>query len=399
AAHWYCPPNIPEHQFKAEIQGHFSITQEGKKLPNYSARSNYDDYAIGDGQGNRDGRLGIKLGQVEGLQMIEAFRSEPEPEPDEEPDSIEESDDQEVEAMRIPATYLQAEEQEEQEEQAKNTTDKPDDEPQEAMTEPTQKAALKRPGIYADDLDLMNELMLKRNVTGTPAEVFRALLETFITETSTTQKQHIETVGEVAQTLNWFTDRINRLEQERDQLRQERDRFQAHQGEKHDDGEEVAQLKAQNEQLEEELQQITSLKARNTQLEEELQQTKAQLNGIQQLLGGKPQPVTVESPAPTTSPVMATTSPDQTLDVEKSSTKQRSRAESTDKIADVIDAIIKWNTAQERSEMRLRISFPSVKSLALLMGAGYQPAMNFVYLILLGVHNLFDGWLIASAHE
>ncbi|MEO1211853.1 MAG: protelomerase family protein, partial [Cyanobacteria bacterium J06638_20] len=47
AAHWYCPPNIPEHQFKAEIQGHFSITQEGKKLPNYSARSNYDDYAIG----------------------------------------------------------------------------------------------------------------------------------------------------------------------------------------------------------------------------------------------------------------------------------------------------------------------------------------------------------------
>jgi hypothetical protein len=82
AAHWYCPPNVPEHQFKAEIQGHFSITQEGKKLPNYSARSNYDDYAIGDGQGNRDGRLGIKLGQVQGLEVIEAFRDdrhEPEP--------------------------------------------------------------------------------------------------------------------------------------------------------------------------------------------------------------------------------------------------------------------------------------------------------------------------------
>jgi hypothetical protein len=39
AAHWYCPPSVPEHQFKAEIQGHFSITQEGKRLPNYSARS------------------------------------------------------------------------------------------------------------------------------------------------------------------------------------------------------------------------------------------------------------------------------------------------------------------------------------------------------------------------
>jgi hypothetical protein len=34
AAHWYCPPSVPEHQFKAEIQGHFTITQDGKKLPN-----------------------------------------------------------------------------------------------------------------------------------------------------------------------------------------------------------------------------------------------------------------------------------------------------------------------------------------------------------------------------
>jgi hypothetical protein len=67
---------VPEHQFKAEIQGHFSLTQDGRKLPNYSARSNYDDYAIGDGQGNRDGRLGIKLGQVDELQVIEAFQGD-----------------------------------------------------------------------------------------------------------------------------------------------------------------------------------------------------------------------------------------------------------------------------------------------------------------------------------
>jgi len=43
AAHWFCPPPVPEHQYKAEIQGHFTLTEDGKKLPNYAARSNYDD--------------------------------------------------------------------------------------------------------------------------------------------------------------------------------------------------------------------------------------------------------------------------------------------------------------------------------------------------------------------
>ena len=74
AAHWFCPVEVPEHQFKAEIQGHFTISQGGKKLPNYSARVNYDDYAIGTEDGNRDGRLGIKLEQLPDLQVIEAFR-------------------------------------------------------------------------------------------------------------------------------------------------------------------------------------------------------------------------------------------------------------------------------------------------------------------------------------
>ena len=74
SAHWFCPVEVPEHQFKAEIQGHFTIDKDGKKLPNYSARANYDDYAISTQDGNRDGRLGIKLGQLPDLQVIEAFR-------------------------------------------------------------------------------------------------------------------------------------------------------------------------------------------------------------------------------------------------------------------------------------------------------------------------------------
>src|SRR6476646_5009189 len=70
AAHWFCPLNVPEHLYKAEIQGHFTLTKEGKKLPNYSARANYDDYAIATENGNRDGRLGIKLGLISDLEVI-----------------------------------------------------------------------------------------------------------------------------------------------------------------------------------------------------------------------------------------------------------------------------------------------------------------------------------------
>jgi hypothetical protein len=256
-------PNVPEHQFKAEIQGHFSITQEGKKLPNYSARSNYDDYAIGDGQGNRDGRLGIKLGQVKGLEVIEAFRDDRhEPEPKDELDSPEITG--KTEAIDISAD-----------------TDKE----QGIMAEPKQ-AAMKRPGLYADDLERMHTLMSQRNVKGTAAEVFNALLDAFVEETSTTQKQQIETVGGLTQTLNWFTERISQVEQERDQLRAECDRFQSQQ---------------QSQQGEPE--QVSQLKARNAQLEQELKQTQAQLNGIQQLLGGGVQQPVAPPPRAETVPV------------------------------------------------------------------------------------------------
>lgn len=75
AARWFCPKNIPEHNFKAEIQGHFTIATDGTKLPNYSARANYDDYAISDNSGNRDGRLGLKLGE-RGVSVLKVFQQE-----------------------------------------------------------------------------------------------------------------------------------------------------------------------------------------------------------------------------------------------------------------------------------------------------------------------------------
>jgi hypothetical protein len=73
ASHWYCPPQVPEHRYKAEIQGHLEIVN-GVKRPKYNSRNNYDDYAIGDGNANRDGRLGIKLDRVNNLRVLKEFK-------------------------------------------------------------------------------------------------------------------------------------------------------------------------------------------------------------------------------------------------------------------------------------------------------------------------------------
>ena len=75
ATHWYCPPTVPEIEFRAEIQGHFFLLNEQNpdRRRNTASQRNYWDYAIGDGNGNRDGRLGIKLGQP-GVQVLEAFQ-------------------------------------------------------------------------------------------------------------------------------------------------------------------------------------------------------------------------------------------------------------------------------------------------------------------------------------
>jgi hypothetical protein len=75
ATHWYCPPTVPEVEFRAEIQGHFFLLSEQNpdRRRNIASQRNYWDYAIGDGHGNRDGRLGIKLNQS-GVQALEVFQ-------------------------------------------------------------------------------------------------------------------------------------------------------------------------------------------------------------------------------------------------------------------------------------------------------------------------------------
>ena len=72
ATYYYKPEWVPDHRFKAEIQGHFKLTEDGQKLPNYSARQNYDDYLIRD---RSAGQAGVKLG-LPGVEILAVFQKE-----------------------------------------------------------------------------------------------------------------------------------------------------------------------------------------------------------------------------------------------------------------------------------------------------------------------------------
>jgi hypothetical protein len=74
AAHWFCPPQVSDLEFRAYIQGHFQILNEtsAQKRTSMAAQRHYWDYKIDNGQGNVDGRLGIKLLEP-GVEVLETF--------------------------------------------------------------------------------------------------------------------------------------------------------------------------------------------------------------------------------------------------------------------------------------------------------------------------------------
>ncbi|OLP19846.1 hypothetical protein BST81_03470 [Leptolyngbya sp. 'hensonii'] len=72
ATYYYKPEWIPDHRFKAEIQGHFKLTADGQKISNYAARQNYDDYLIRD---RLPDQSGVKLG-LPGVTVLDVFQQE-----------------------------------------------------------------------------------------------------------------------------------------------------------------------------------------------------------------------------------------------------------------------------------------------------------------------------------
>lgn len=366
AAHWFCPPNVPEHNFKAEIQGHFTLSKDGKKLPNYSARANYDDYAIGTQDGNRDGRLGIKLGTLPGLEVIEAFRKEKSAmeitifDKDKNKDTKEELNQEELSVASTAPEAIEIE----------NYSSKPAEAT--SMTKPTTKPKTRRPELHAEDWEEMIGLMARRGVMGATPDVFHALVEAFKIAESEQQQQQVRSVSELTASLSWFTDRIDQLEKTCLELQKEREQLQATQT--------VTQ-------------ELNHLRTENAQLKQELHQTRSQLQGIQKLLGmeanGAAALVSPSNPTPATIAHIAAaqigsdhhtapTTSTQPREPKPEAQTRRNRGETEEKLNQIIDALISWNTTQDDADTQLRISIPTIKGLASAMGANYQRAIQDV---------------------
>lgn len=238
------------------------------------------------------------------------------------------------------------------------------------MTKPSAKPKTKRPELYAEDWEEMVRLMVQRGVTGSTGEFFHALIEAFRSGESEHQQQQVRTVSELTSSLSWFTDRIDQLEKACSQLQQERE-----------------QLRATQTVTEE----LDQLRAENAQLKQDLHQTRSQLHGIQKLLGmdanGAASAHWSESTSTTAqAPTAQTASESHTAPMTSTQPREpkpetqtrRNRGETEEKLNQIIDALLSWNTSQAVSDTQLRISIPTIKGLASAMGANYQRAIQEV---------------------
>lgn len=77
ATFWYCPPEVPELEFRAAVQGHYQILEEGQTelRRSLAASRHYFDYEIADKviAKHKGQRKGVKL-ERPGVEVISAFR-------------------------------------------------------------------------------------------------------------------------------------------------------------------------------------------------------------------------------------------------------------------------------------------------------------------------------------
>ena len=78
AVYWFCPVNVSDIHYVPTILGHYwAATTTEMQQRNYMSSLHYNDYRIGDGKGNIDGRQGIRLGEP-GVEVLCVFRPKPE---------------------------------------------------------------------------------------------------------------------------------------------------------------------------------------------------------------------------------------------------------------------------------------------------------------------------------
>ena len=296
---WYAPSTVDANEYKAAIQGHYAILEatDGTLKRSLAASRHYNDYKIGDLNGNIDGRQGIKLGYG-GVEAIEVFN------PDQRAESLAMTSDQ--------ASLDQTDPHSDLTDSHVNSSDEAEDTLMAATQEVSQEAievvsaalealppvlrgekieavippkrrVARRVKPIAVDLELLKSVASRFGVEvrgGKGQGYDQALLELLLLlehkvigrsesvshQPSATTSQ---TVADQAKTLAWLTGRVEGLEKELAQVQQEKQ-----------DAISIAQPDQRSQREQE------RLREENERLKAELQQTQSRLAGIQRFLTG-----------------------------------------------------------------------------------------------------------------
>ena len=292
ASHFFCPPNQGTHRFIQGHLGHVIGESELANRKNAGATEHYFHYRLVGAGGHQLNEKGILIERVGALPTTVEF----------EPEYTPEQKAIEVVGVEIMAT-------------AKVDTVETVETAIAPKNEPHSRKS--RASVPTGLMSELKELAEKKlNASGSNAEVLASIIQFLKDDVTPTIAASVESFGS---TFQWFTNEIERLRAENQQLSKERDQARDQARGTAQDSNELEGLKAENERLSAELAQFQQFK--------------------QMLVGGTSQPGAI-APSPSYQPVQ----PRQAAVVGKPSQKRiRNEEEALGRIDEAISLIMAWN--------------------------------------------------------
>lgn len=351
STYFYCPSNVDDAEFRAEIQGHFSGHEHLTLAERRSIASDrhYRSYVIQDENGNM--RKGVRL-NWQGVEVIEAFRTGIEREDKTMTEFVIETIEPvietvvepviEVEAIKAPAVEVAA------------------------VTEERKRSSLR---IYSDQHERWAEVLSKVCPDGSNQfDKTSALLEwaekrldgadvpAVAPRRSKQAQLDMSAIEHQARTLSWLTGEVESLRNQLAELRDERDDLK--------NRVEGAIADSTSEEL----------KAENEKLREERDRAVAKLEAFRGLLDGNG-----NSAAAPVAPTVATQTKQPKQAKRALEQVEESLPADTKPVPErALEAIMTYNNAQENHDDKWVISFPVMKDLCKQLGAATQGKINEV---------------------
>ena len=351
ATYFYCPANVDDAEFRAEIQGHFSGHEHLTLAERRSIASDrhYRSYVIQDENGNM--RKGVRL-NWQGVEVIEAFKFEREDETVMEIETIESVIETVIEpvaeveaAIEAPAVEVEA------------VTEK----------EERKRSSLR---IYSDDHDRwMSVLAAICPECSNQFDKTSALLEwaeeklegaevkvvspAVAPRRSKQAQLDISAIEHQARTLSWLTGEVESLREQLAELREERDELKSQ-----------VELAIGDSAVEE-------LRAENQELRQERDRAVSKLEAFRAMLDGNGN----SAVAPVAPIVAQPKQPKRALE----QVEEKLPTDTSKSVAErALEAIMAYNNRQENHADKWVVSFPVMKDLCKQLGAGTQGKINEV---------------------